>query len=156
MPLLLSEHLEVVTFEPDSQNYACLVKNAPNIKSFNAGLWHEKGRAKMHRHPKNAGAHWVEPGDEVDLVTIDSLSLSPDLIWLDVEGCELKVLQGALNTLKTCRYVIIEEAGKKMEARFGDNPGDARRLLQSLGFVEIYKDRLDALFERLPVLGDGQ
>lgn len=47
--------------------------------------------------------------------TINSISLDEyfndkdiDVIKIDVEGAELKVIEGAINTFKKCKYVIIE------------------------------------------------
>jgi len=40
---------------------------------------------------------------KVESTTIDSLGIEPDFIKLDTEGCEMRILRGAVNTIRRCR-----------------------------------------------------
>jgi FkbM family methyltransferase len=151
-PLELAKCFDkVVTVEADKDNFAVLCKATADIKNIecvHAGLWHETGRGKMKCfRPGKSLTSYVIPGDEVELITIDSLNLRPDLTWLDIEGSEFKALSGAQKTLETCKSVIIEE-GKGLEKNVGDKAFAARDLLQSLGFRNIYRNHLDTLYQR--------
>ena len=46
---------------------------------------------------------------DVDVVTLDSLSLKPNLIKIDVQGAELDVLKGGCGTISNFRPVIFIE-----------------------------------------------
>lgn len=59
---------------------------------------------------------------EVELTTIDLLELDNlDLIKIDVEGYETLVINGAINTIKKCRPVIIMEVWKTHNGDFDIN-----------------------------------
>jgi FkbM family methyltransferase len=59
---------------------------------------------------KNTGARYVQEGGEIPRITIDSLAL-PTLgfLKLDIEGSEGLALQGAAETLKRCRPIVLFE-----------------------------------------------
>lgn len=44
----------------------------------------------------------------INCVTIDSMNLSPDFIWLDVEGAELLALSGATKTMEKAKCIYLE------------------------------------------------
>lgn len=46
---------------------------------------------------------------QAKVITIDSLKLDPDIIKIDVEGMDLQVLQGAIETIKRSRPYIMAE-----------------------------------------------
>lgn len=57
----------------------------------------------------------------VNLISIDSLALTKlDFIKIDVEGYEIKVINGALNTIKKCKPYITSECYSDS----GDTPSD--------------------------------
>ena len=65
-------------------------------------------------------------GGHIPCLTIDILDLHAcDLIQLDVEGFEYRILQGAVRTIEKYRPVIAAENGKK---------GDISTLLKGLGY----------------------
>jgi len=61
--------------------------------------------------------------------TLDSFSISPDLIKIDVEGFELKVLQGSMKTLNNHKPIILIE----MHPQNTDNES-IKVLILSLGY----------------------
>ena len=78
-------------------------------------------------------------GDDVvtEVRPLDSLRLrNVDLIKIDVEGYEVKVLMGAEKTIRDSRpTVIVESVG--WEQRYGETPGAALDLLRDWGAVEL-------------------
>lgn len=121
---LAREFKKVITFEPDKANYDCLVENVRNWKNIEAhrvALGSTEYRVNTYSHEAgNSGAVVVGPGSDVPMVAIDSLGLTEcDLIWLDVEGYEVRALMGAADTVETFKpAVIIEEndSGRKLHA----------------------------------------
>lgn len=117
-PRLFAKYFKTVyTFEPDALNFYCLVNNCqlPNIIKFNAALGASSGMVNVNKAgPANVGMHTVQenPVGFIPQIAIDSLGLPEcDLIQLDVEGYEPKVIQGALETIRKFRPVISCENG---------------------------------------------
>jgi FkbM family methyltransferase len=65
-------------------------------------------------------------------------SFRPAFVKLDVEGAELEVLQGALETLKTYRPVVAFEHGLGSADHYGTEPGDVYSLLVGEARLSIY------------------
>jgi|ETNmetMinimDraft_13_1059891.scaffolds.fasta_scaffold01996_6 FkbM family methyltransferase len=65
-----------------------------------------------------------------------------DLIKLDVDGYEFKVLKGAFKTLKTHKPVIITEIGFYSLERVGDKAEDMLSLLESIGYQSYSEKNL--------------
>ncbi len=122
----------VHTFEPDPESYRCLVENIGmgkgNINAVNAAL----GEADSQ----------LSTGNAVQTRTIDGLDLHAlDLLWLDVEGGELKALQGAEKTIEKFRPAVII-----------DDRGHAGDWLLSHGYAATMKIGNDKLFMPAPEL----
>ena len=138
---------KVYTFEPSSENYELMLLNlgGMDIVKVHAALSDRVGRCSMKLNPANCGDDQTVEGDAVDTVTIDSLGVDPDLIYLDIQGDEYHAIKGTVETLKRCSPVIAIEVDNKL-ARI---KGDAVGLLKELGYVQFGRVHQDYLFERL-------
>lgn len=152
-PRYLSEKFKFVyTFEPESENFFCLVNNAkddPNIIKFQAALGDKNTNPMglMYMN-KNCGGYHLQGSGAMPIITIDSLLLpSCDLIQLDIEGFELFALKGAQETIKKYSPVIMIEH-KKHATRYGAQPDDVLNFLKTNGYEEKQRVRRDIIFTR--------
>ena len=153
-PIKLADHfVDVHTFEPDVDNFHCLSHNVTfhkkeNVSTYNAALGEKNKRAALHRVEKNIGAHWIEPGDEFDMIAIDTLGLQDvDLIMLDIEGYELKALEGAMNTIDRDRPVIVVE-DKGLSNKYGSKKGQIEEWLNvEWGYEVVARPHRDVVLK---------
>ena len=122
---------KVVAFEPCDQFADILLKNAPKVHTINrCALGWREGHVAMAIEPDNTGSTPVDRGKVglTPMFPLDHFNLTDvDLIKIDVEGYELDVIKGAMETLRNNdpvmiveqkdRYVIPEE-GKHAAVRF--------------------------------------
>lgn len=99
------KYQNITALEPDAKNFKKLVKNTEgmnNLKCLNMGAWSEKDTlifsTKAGRNSKLSA-----DGVSVEVTDIDSLNLSPTFIKMDIEGSELKALNGMEQTVKAYR-----------------------------------------------------
>ena len=114
----LAEH--VYAFEPNNKNLDLLIKNTKtldNVTIYNFAC--SDKNAIMHIEdfdldvPGNYGEmHMLETGQTCNTIRIDDLKdiYAPDLIKIDVEGHELQVLLGSIETIKEYKPKIFYEA----------------------------------------------
>lgn len=113
-PAFLSMFFDRVwTFEPDRQNFACLMTNTselPNIFAMPLALAEKVGEVGVRRYPENCGATHITDGKGVITISLDQFELEDvDLIQLDVEGFEYLALLGAYETIMRFRPVLMLE-----------------------------------------------
>ena len=70
-----------------------------------------------------------------------------DLLWIDVQGHEKNVINGAINTLKNVDYIILE-VGEEELYEGAMNAIETVELMQSLSFEPIMDLGTDLLFRR--------
>jgi FkbM family methyltransferase len=110
----------VIACEPSPDTFACLAQNmatfgCTNVDPRNLALGREAGAVRMTLDPDqearaNTGARFVKAGGEIPVETIDSWQLpSLGFLKLDIEGSEFDALQGAVETLKRCKPVVLFE-----------------------------------------------
>lgn len=157
---LLGHFAEVHTFEPDAQNYACLSQNVDRLEwhgdtchkmhTYNAALGAVRGVGTIKRHETeqtNAGAGYVQAGDDFPVVTIDDLRLTNcALIQLDIEGSERDALLGAYFTLYRQRPVVVIEEKHLPQEHHPDDHLRARRFLEQMGYKERARIHRDVVF----------
>ena len=142
----------VLTFEPEPLNYECLVYNCREFKHVepmrailgnsdeNVGLEERAGLIDG-KLCVNSGAFRVNGEGDIPQVRIDDLGIDDlDFIQLDVEGYELKVLEGAKQTIDRCSPVIMVE-----RVDHGDDP---EPFLLDMNYVRIVKGLWDCLYVR--------
>lgn len=148
---LASKFKFVYTFEPESENFQCLVNNATagNIIKFQAALGtKEHSPVGLVYDPKNAGGHHVSLNGVIPVIAVDSLNLPTcDLLQLDIEGFEYFALQGAEETIIKYSPVIMIEH-KKHATRYGAHPGDVIQYIKSFGYEQRKEVRRDLIFTK--------
>lgn len=122
---------KVICFEPCDEFADILPHNAPKVHTIHrCALGKTDTHVTMNIAPDNTGSTHVARGQEgkTPMFPLDHFQLTDiDLIKIDVEGYELDVIKGAVETLKNNdpvliveqkdRYVIPEE-GKHAAVRF--------------------------------------
>lgn len=104
----LKNQCKIYSFEPGDGNYDKLVTNVQENElndicfPIKAGLWDEDCVLKINSE-SGKGVHVVDEGISINAVSVDNFirseRISPNLIKLDVEGAEEKVLLGAVETI---------------------------------------------------------
>lgn len=133
----------------------CLLNPKRNIHQYRALIGKETGVAKcvfdehqsLMMNNQDSQAYSVEP-----VMTLDDFcefySITPDVINIDVEGCEIDVLEGAQKTLVKCRPLVFVEIHKNFVKKFyGKSPIDVYNQFVNL---ENYK-AFDANLKELPL-----
>lgn len=150
-PKWLSQRFQrVITVEPDEDNFAALRENLRDLLNIKAhrsafGAFRGKGSIRV-AEAGNNGAHQVIPGQDFDVISIDSLGVHDcDLLQLDIEGSEYPALLGAMRTILECRPVICVEL-KGLGSRYGVEDDDVKKLMALLGYKKVLEKGRDVIF----------
>jgi len=130
-PFYLSKYFrEVHTFEPIPSNMECLERNiieTDNIYSHLGALGTGSMQASLVRSLEgNCGATQIQEdmAGDLEVIDLDGLTLEEvDLLWLDVEGFEVKALEGARDTIERCSPLIVAENNGLIHEFPGDRDG---------------------------------
>jgi FkbM family methyltransferase len=152
MNLALSNRtLNIFSFEPVPSTYNSLVENIKlnsisNIYTFNEGLSKTSGFSDFYFNKSITGNSSLKnlTGDsDVEKIRCKFLTLDehsseskfkPNFIKIDVEGAELLVLEGGINTINKYKPVIFAEILRKFSEKFGYDPNLIFQLLADLGY----------------------
>lgn len=147
-----------IAFEPSKKNFDLLRKNAPCSDVFNCALGdeasvlefvtYENSMGNCHLPSNFGNKSEIKPwGDRaaierVNVKTLDSFNLDhATLIKIDVEGSELKVLKGALNTFKKFKpalWIEIHNDNILEKSNFPYRRADIFKFLGALGYSNCY------------------
>jgi FkbM family methyltransferase len=139
----------VHAFEPTAESFAFLERNvaangASNVSAYRLALSDHAGTATIQYDPAAAGAAFISEHlsagvpQDVPLDTLDAWAAAAglerlDFVKIDVEGCELQVLDGGRATLARFRPALVVEVNpvtlRRMQHR---QPRDLYRRLLAL------------------------
>lgn len=142
----------VAAFEVNPRAYKCLYENTkdlPQVLPFREGLSDiENGIATL-IELSNSGASYVNEGSHsngfgVSVSTLDSYEFkNVNFIKIDVEGYEVKVLEGARRTIEASRPVMLVEVNRGALERAGTSAKRLFEVLTELGYsMEITDNRI--------------
>ena len=136
---------EVLAFEPDPVNYACLVENTamfPNVKPIHAALGRTNGWGcvQVDYQPNSGARSFVPLNDgEIRVFPIDLFLTSPvKLIKIDTQGAEHDILLGANMLLRRDKPVLIVEMPDT----------DTTIYLCNMGYLPVGRVNKDQVFAR--------
>jgi len=140
---LVKHFVQVVAFEPVAMFRECLERNvfAKNLEVKPIALGDQEGMIRMIITEGNTGHTHVDPNSangDIKIVKLDSLELPVvDYMKIDCEGFEYRVLQGAEQTIRRCRPVVVIE--QKPHDAYSKEYGQfaAIELLQSWGMTKL-------------------
>jgi len=130
-------------FEPRIQAYQELVGSFPTVNLYNLALSDTKGEASFHhvisspdysgfRRREYARRHETIEVVKVKTNLLDNIipeNLPVHFIKIDVEGAELQVLRGAVNTIRVNRPMIVFEYGLGASDYYCTTPEEVYDLL---------------------------
>jgi FkbM family methyltransferase len=115
---------KIIAVEPDPEGYQALIRGieankTKNIIAFNIALSDFDGIANLYRKRGTAISSLVERENSFNMVKVSVKRLDTiveelkvnevDIIKIDVEGAELHVVRGALNTITKYKPILIIE-----------------------------------------------
>ncbi len=137
---------EHYAFEPIPQLADALRERHPDVRVATVALAATSGRAEFQFVPDNPGLSGLSVGKagdlpratiEVTLARLDDVlptDYLPTLIKVDVEGAELGVFEGAVETLLRARPVLVFEHSRNLAPHFNTEPRQVHELLTKLGY----------------------
>jgi FkbM family methyltransferase len=133
------------TFKMLGKNIA--LNNFSNISLFNIGLGDKKSISKFYYYPEGAGNASLKKLaqnrrleiikchiDTLDNFIIEKKITRLDFIKCDVEGAELLVFKGGVETIKKYKPVIFTEMLRKWSKKFSYHPNDIIGLFNNIGY----------------------
>lgn len=128
---------QVITFEPHVRWFACLSMNAPenNVFKYRAALGNDNDPVEIVIPNNNMGGMFVAPGGSIPKLKLDAFNLIPDLIHLDIEGAELSALEGATETIKRAKPMIVVEWDWATMKQFGYDTQVFEQYFDSINYV---------------------
>jgi FkbM family methyltransferase len=131
-----------IAFEPIPAAYAALTERFPGVDVRRAALSDTRGTATFEHvisRPAYSGLKTRDyPGAEkvetieVDVERLDDAlpeGFAPALVKIDVEGAELGVLRGGIETLRRHRPIVVLEHGRGAREHYGTTAADIYGLL---------------------------
>lgn len=141
---------DIACFEPNDENFRRLCKSAPYAWKYQIALSDKDGTVTSVEQPHNMGASYCHDGGGIPCDTLDSFDLAPDLIKIDAENMESRVLQGAIETIKKHRPVLFVEHNDIQHFY------DFGRVLELTGVKYVVRPFLEKTWEMFEYVPEGK
>ena len=140
----------VAAFEVNPRAYECLehnTKHLPQVLPVKTGLSDVDGKVVL-VELDNAGANYLTTGKskaKVPVTTLDSYEFkNVSFIKIDVEGYEVKVLEGGRETIEGSRPAMLVEVNRHALERAGTSAEELSEVLADLRYsTRITDDRIE-------------
>lgn len=123
-------------FEPIPALYQYLVSTFPAVKLYNLALSNVAGETTFQHVTSNPGysglkqRRYDRPNETIEQIQVRTelldhivpVDVTIKLMKIDVEGAELQVLEGAGETVRRCRPIVIFEHGLGATDHYGTTP----------------------------------
>lgn len=143
--------LKIHAFEPMPKTYQYLARHVAlngisAIETHNFGFSEREEDLTFFYYPEgsgNASSRNLSGASTVTQIVshvmrlddfVAAQGLTVDAIKCDVEGAELMVFRGGMETLSRCRPIILTEMLRKWAAPFGYHPNEIIELLRGIGY----------------------
>lgn len=111
----------IYVFEPLKNNFRILVRNVEqnkiNCNYYNVALGDITKNVNVAVSGNMASALVTDDlaHENIKIDKLDNFNIHADIIKIDVEGFEIEVLKGGLNTIKNAKTIIIETHSKNLQ-----------------------------------------
>ena len=135
---------KVIAFEPDPTHYKCLTKNVnKKIETHQLAVGSENKLIALSTDRHTQAKRIIGEGN-IPMVTLDGLKITGvDLIKIDVEGFEMHVLEGAVDTIDNAKYIMIELNNNTK--KYGSSNGKIEEYLDKKGWktlINLWPDKV--------------
>ena len=151
LKIAASRNASIFTFEPIPRTFGYLSQNVAlngidTIRPFNFGFSDEEKDLTFYYYPEgsgNASSANLSEMNDVRTVTckvrrmddfVREQGVTVDFIKCDVEGAELFVFRGGLETIRRDKPIIFAELLRKWAVKFNYHPDEVVRLLADMGY----------------------
>ena len=141
---------KIYAFEPSRIHFHCLEKNifniADKVEPNSIAIGDKEAWIDLIEtdHTQEARVDDSKTG-KIQMRTLDSFNYeNVDLIKIDVEGYEMRVLHGAEKTLEKCQYLMIELNNNSK--KYGSSNNDIESYLASKGWQVLIDHWPDKVF----------
>jgi len=133
----------IYAYEPQTDIYHKLLHNLAandihNCECVNVALGDQAGWGRMTSDPTNRGGSTLKPGAEIAVVPLDAFELKDvRVVKIDVEGSELAVIKGGMNTIAQAEFLFVEMWKEKTCQAYGIpyTGQQVNELLHGMGFL---------------------
>jgi FkbM family methyltransferase len=148
---IVGSHGKVISIEADAYVHHVLktnleLNNKLNIKAIHAAAYSvDSIQLRFPDHDftvfSTYGSFGLDPsaqnGQVVETIKIDSLNIDQKISFMkvDVQGCDLHAMLGAVETIKRHRMPILFEYEEEFQVKFGTSFQDYVDFVQSIGYV---------------------
>ena len=140
---------KIIAFEPSLIHFNCLEKNLGpynNITCNNCAIGNQNGTISLTNDSATQNTRIEKESGKTAIYKLDNFNYKDvDLIKIDVEGYEMKVLEGAAKTLETVKFLMIEL--NHNTEKYGSSNVEVKKYVQEkLGFQILINVWPDIIF----------